>query len=110
MTAHLNSSITKKKYITTRRCGDNMDRMASVVFFGSGPVAARSLKLLSSRFTIEAIITKPATISDMRAVHEQASLYAVADKRELNDLFSTTSFYSRLAVLVDFGIIVSELV
>lgn len=31
----------------------------SVVFFGSGPVAAESLRLLVQNFKIEAVITKP---------------------------------------------------
>ena len=36
-----------------------MSKSKKVVFFGSGPVAAASLALLASDFTIEAIITKP---------------------------------------------------
>src|SRR5678816_4416698 len=30
-----------------------------IVFFGSGPVAAKSLELLAKDFSIEAVITKP---------------------------------------------------
>jgi methionyl-tRNA formyltransferase len=31
----------------------------TVVFFGSGPVAAESLRLLAQEFRVEAVITKP---------------------------------------------------
>jgi methionyl-tRNA formyltransferase len=87
----------------------------TVVFFGSGPVAAESLRLLAENFTIEAVITKP------RAQHHKGEvpvlttaeklslpIHTAADKQELNTLFDGTRFHSRVAVLVDFGIIVSQ--
>ncbi len=40
----------------------------SLVFFGSGPVAAESLSLLIDEFEIEAVVTKPTTKSEMEAV------------------------------------------
>lgn len=87
----------------------------TVIFFGSGPVGASCLKLLASNFEIEAIITKP------RAPHHKGDVpvistaqqlnipySTVTNKQTLNNLMSTTNFNSRLAVLIDFGIIVSK--
>lgn len=86
-----------------------------LVFFGSGPVAAESLRLLAERFTIEAVVTKP------RPPHHkgQVPVIAVAEtlgltvltaatKAELDRLFKLRPVSSTLAVLIDFGIIVSQ--
>src|SRR5687768_10593623 len=88
-----------------------------IVFFGSGPVAAESLRLLAQDFTIEAVITKP------RAAHHKGDVPVLTlaeslglptetayDKKSLDKLFETKAFKSRLGVLVDFGIIVSQAV
>ncbi len=80
----------------------------SLVFFGSGPVAAESLKLLQENFEIEAVVTKPTTKSDMVAVSGNTKVYAVSDKKDLDDLITTEEFKSNLGVLIDFGIIVSQ--
>src|ERR1700741_1928229 len=80
----------------------------SIVFFGSGPVAAKSLALLAQTFTIEAIITKPATVHEMASVMSDTPVLEVSNKQGLNELIATQHFTSRLAVLIDFGIIVSK--
>ncbi|HEX8181975.1 MAG TPA: methionyl-tRNA formyltransferase [Candidatus Saccharimonadales bacterium] len=90
----------------------------SVVFFGSGPVAAESLKLLAQNFTIEAVITKP------RPAHFKGSfpvidwceqpdapvgrVLTVTNKRELSQLFAEQQFSSRLGIVIDFGIIIAQ--
>lgn len=81
-----------------------------VVFFGSGPVAKKSLQLLAQNFEIEAVITKPSTLKDMQSLNlgNQPSFYAISNKTELDNLFDRQNFKSKLAVLVDFGIIVSQ--
>lgn len=89
----------------------------TIVFFGSGPVAAESLRLLARSFTIEGVVTKP------RAAHHKGSVpvLEVADelnlpiltatnRKELNAVFAQKPFQSRVAVLIDFGIIVSQTV
>lgn len=87
----------------------------SIVFFGTGPVAARSLELLAKEFTVEAVITKPtpahhkypapvATIAE----HLSLPLYTAASKVELDTLIAQTKFKSKLGVIIDFGIIVSQ--
>ena len=88
---------------------------APIVFFGSGPVAAKSLDLLKNNFVIEAVITKP------RAPHHKGDVpvitlaerlnlptYTVSTKRELNSLFLEKPFSSQLGILIDFGIIVPQ--
>lgn len=83
----------------------------SIVFFGSGPVAAKSLTLLAENFEVEAIITKPATAQEMtNAIQHVSPVYSVSNKNELDNLISSKSFKSRLAILIDFGIIVSQTV
>ncbi len=86
-----------------------MKQMSSpIVFFGSGPVAASSLALLAQDFTIEAVVTKPTTTTEMTAVAGGAPVHAVSTKKELDALIATNPFHSQLAVLIDFGIIVSQ--
>ena len=87
----------------------------TIVFFGSGPVAAKSLVLLAERFTIEAVVTKP------RARHHKGDVPVIEQaerlrlpitttptKQTLDDIFAGKPFSSQIAVLIDFGIIVSQ--
>ena len=78
-----------------------------IVFFGSGPVAAESLRLLSQNFDIEAVVTKPTTKDEMLQAYDTQDIYTVSDKTELDDLFATKKFNSKVGVLIDFDIIVS---
>ena len=87
----------------------------TIVFFGSGPVAAKSLDLLSTYFNIEAVVTKPAknTKRDPVPVLDLANklninTYLPTNKAELNKLITEWSVKSKLAVLIDYGIIVSQ--
>lgn len=84
-----------------------MDK-SSVVFFGSGPVAYESLLQLMDGFTVEAIITKPATLHEMQSIAANIPVFAAANRRELEALIAKQPFTSRLAILIDFGIIVSK--
>ena len=87
----------------------------TVVFFGSGPVAAESLALLAQTFTIEAVVTKPKP-SHHRGVFPVIDtaqelgipVHTVSNKAELSTLVATRPFTSRLGVLIDFGIIVTQ--
>ena len=90
-----------------------------LVFFGTGPVSLHCLQGISSAFEIEAIITKPDQLLRGKlhdhpvkawAIDHGIAFYQVANKSELDALFNTTSFSSRLGVVVDFGIIISEAV
>lgn len=87
----------------------------TIVFFGSGPVAAASLKLLAHDFTIEAVITKPrphhhrGTVPVLDAAESLGlPVLTAANKQELNELMRGRPVKSDVAVLIDFGIIVSQ--
>lgn len=86
-----------------------------IVFFGTGPVAAKSLELLASSFAVEAVVTKP------RAEHHRGSVpvletaerlglrvMEVANKKMVTEAVAAAKFKSRVAVLIDFGIIVEQ--
>lgn len=87
----------------------------TLIFFGSGPVAAKSLELLAQNFSIEAVVTKP------KPAHHRGSfpvlevaetlrlpVHTVSNKDELSKLIAARPFSSRLGVLIDFGIIVGQ--
>lgn len=87
----------------------------TIVFFGSGPVAAASLRLLAQDFEIEAVITKarPAhhrgDVPTLAAAEELGlPVLTVANAHELDKLFEGRPVTSQLGVLIDFGIIVSK--
>lgn len=82
----------------------------TIVFFGSGPVAAKSLSLLAEEFAIEAVITKPATEKEMAAILPNTPVFPVKDKASLSQLIKNKKFSRRIGVLIDFGIIVSQAV
>ena len=86
-----------------------------LVFFGNGPVAAASLRLLAQDFAIEAVVTKPKPPHHRGEVPVLAvaggfklPVLTAANKQELDQLFDTKPVSSRLAILKDFGIIVSQ--
>jgi methionyl-tRNA formyltransferase len=79
-----------------------------IVFFGSGPVAAESLRLLQAHTEVEAVITKDSTKREMAAITKSAPVFTANTKAELDTLISSQTFESRLGILIDFGIIVSQ--
>lgn len=84
--------------------------MEKIVFLGSGPVAAKSLELLSKAFLVEAIITKASTRETMRASSPSTPIFTVESKSELDELITKQRFSAKLGILIDFGIIVSQTV
>lgn len=88
-----------------------------VVFFGTGPVAAKSLELLTAWADVEAVITKPKPEHHRGGfpVLETADklglkVLTVTDKKSLDELMTTEPVTSQVGVLIDFGIIVSQAV
>jgi methionyl-tRNA formyltransferase len=86
-----------------------------IVFFGSGPVAAEALRLLARDFNIEAIVTKPKPVHHRGnfpvltlAKEHNLPILTASNKSELDSLFTTSPVTSRLAILIDFGIIVPQ--
>lgn len=84
------------------------EKSKTVVFFGSGPVAAESLRLLQKHTKVEAVITKPTTAREMQAVAKDIPQFLVSKRTELDALIKKQHFKSSLGVLIDFGIIVSQ--
>lgn len=87
----------------------------SVVFFGSGPVAAESLRRLNADFRIEAVITKPqpAHHKEPFPVLELAEalglkIFTPNGKAELSELFHTKPVSSRLGIVIDYGFIINQ--
>ncbi len=85
------------------------------VFFGTGPVAAASLELLVKHTAVEAVVTKPnpthhrhnAPVIEM-AKKLDLPLVLAGSKSELDQAVDSANFTSSYAVLIDFGIIVSQ--
>lgn len=93
----------------------NSGKTEQTVFFGSGPVAARSLALLLEHTTVEVVITKPAAahhkgpvpVLELARKHN-LPIFTVQNRSELDTLMTDHQFVSRYAILIDFGIIVSQ--
>lgn len=86
-----------------------------VVFFGSGPVAATSLRLLAQDFVVEAVVTKPrpphhrGDVPVLKAAEELGlPVLTATNRKSLDELFKAKPVQSRVAILIDFGIIVSQ--
>ncbi len=92
-----------------------------VVFFGSGPVAAASLMMLAEWCDIEAVITKPQPPHHKEkfpviavAEKHEFKVMTASNRRELDELLVgsavsvTSKFVSQVAILIDYGIIVSQ--
>jgi len=80
----------------------------SVVFLGSGPVAAKSLAMIQEHCDVEAVITKPTTKREMSSSATSTPVFTVTSKDELDTLIEHQKFSSNLGVIIDFGIIVSK--
>jgi methionyl-tRNA formyltransferase len=86
-----------------------------LVFFGSGPVAAKSLELLAETFDIEAVVTKPQPPHHREpfpvltlAAKLDIKTFTPTTKTELSELFTTKPVASRLGVVIDYGIIIQQ--
>ncbi|MDB5163406.1 MAG: fmt, methionyl-tRNA formyltransferase [Candidatus Saccharibacteria bacterium] len=87
----------------------------TIVFFGSGPVAAEALQCLNEDFVIEAVVTKPVpphhrgdfpVLSLAKKLGLQ--VYTPSNKQELSELFLTKPVQSKLGIVIDYGIIISR--
>jgi methionyl-tRNA formyltransferase len=87
----------------------------TIVFFGSGPVAAESLGLLNQDFEIEMVVTKP-----QPAHHKQPfpvlklakdlglNTLTASTQQELSAVFKQHDLKSELGIIIDHGIIISH--
>lgn len=89
--------------------------MISVVFFGSGPVAAKALESLTKNFEIEAVITKPQPVHHreefpvLKLAHDRnIKVLTAQNKQELSDLFKSNPVKSQIGIVIDYGVIISK--
>ena len=87
----------------------------TIVFFGSGPVAAKSLELLAQNFEIEAVVTKPQPAHHKEpfpvlALSEKLGLkiFTPDGKAALSELFASNPVTSRLGIVIDYGFIINR--
>src|SRR4051812_14202772 len=87
----------------------------SIVFFGSGPVAAKSLELLAEYCNVEAVITKPQPEHHKEpfpvltlAKKRDFKVFTPVGKKELSDLFETKPVTSQLGIVIDYGFIINQ--
>lgn len=87
----------------------------TILFFGSGPVAAASLECLAKNFQIEHVITKqsPPHHRGLVPVVETAQKLALPitfanTRAELDGVLYKAKFISKVGVIVDYGVIVSQ--
>lgn len=87
----------------------------TILFFGSGPVAARSLDLLNNDFNIEAVITKPQPSHHKqpfpvlsKAKELGLPILTANTQLELSNLFKDHTFKSDMGIVVDHGIIIGH--
>jgi methionyl-tRNA formyltransferase len=86
-----------------------------IVFFGSGPVAAKSLELLLEWCDVEAVITKPQPphhkepfpVLETAARHDLKAL-TPQGRKELSELFASKPVASRIGVVIDYGFIINQ--
>lgn len=91
--------------------------LSTLVFFGSGPVAAQSLDFLAKYFFIEVVFTKPENIKARIynpvikiAKQYKLKLSFASNKNELNKFFYTWQPKSQLGIVIDYGIIFDQTV
>lgn len=102
------------KYYLNKQVKD--DQGDSIVFFGSGPVAASSLQLLAKWQNVVAVITKnkPKHHKETAPVQELTTSLGIpcfyADtKKQLDELFGTKQIpLTKLGIVIDYGVIISQ--
>jgi methionyl-tRNA formyltransferase len=87
----------------------------TIIFFGSGPVAAESLRQVSKDFVVEYVITKsrpehhkyPAPV-EVLAQELGIDVLHANSKQDVDQVLRDTEFESPIGLIIDFGVIVSD--
>lgn len=90
-------------------------KLKTALFFGSGPVAAKSLELALKWLKIEAVVTKPikkyhkdpAPVEELAKLHN-LQIYYADNKQDLEILIYKVKPSSEVGLVIDFGVIISE--
>lgn len=93
-----------------------MEMSFPLVFFGSGPVAARTLEFLLDNFNVTDVITKPKTQHghqslppvEKLAINKGVQLHTPVSKEELAKLFENNKLPSRVGLVVDYGLMIPQ--
>ncbi len=88
---------------------------SSLVFFGTGPVAAKSLQKLAEKFNIELVITKPkkkhhkypAPVEELSKTRTYKIAF-VESSQDIMQSLKTLKPVSEAGVVIDFGLILSN--
>lgn len=90
-------------------------KSSPIVFFGSGPVAGKSLEFLANHFNIHTVITKPrpphhkGDVPVIRiAESKKIPIITVKNRQDLDLLIKQKLIPNELGILIDFGIIISQ--
>lgn len=93
------------------------DPSKTLVFFGSGALAAESLELTTNDFGIETVITKPIAKEGITnnpvikvANKHNIKLLFSSNSKDLNELFEQWQPDSSTGLVIDYGIIISQFV
>jgi methionyl-tRNA formyltransferase len=84
----------------------------TLVFFGSGPVAGKSLEFLLRFYDIEAVITKEPVNKENTnpvgevATHKGLDIHIAKNKEELDLVFNNLQPFSAAGLVVDYGVII----
>jgi len=86
------------------------------VFFGSGPVAAKTLEFLLDNFNVTDVVTKPQPVHGHKSTppveelaHKRSvQLHTPVDKAALTALFGNKSLPNKLGLVVDYGLIIPQ--
>lgn len=91
------------------------EKSSSLVFFGSGPVAAESLRGILNEFSIELVVTKPRPAHHRKVapVEQLAKRHglqiAFADtKSKVNEVLQNKIITSPVGLIIDYGVIISD--
>lgn len=89
-------------------------RKYSIVFFGTGALAVKSLEFLSKFFLIELVVTKPKPAGhrgewpvEELARRNNIDVLLASSSSDLNNKFKTKRLFSQVGVVIDFGLIIS---
>lgn len=85
-----------------------MTQRPKIVFFGTGPVSLATLVGINQHFDIEAVITKADRAVRSWAEDNAIKVVTVESKGDIDSTITKYNFESRVGLVVDFGIILSE--
>jgi methionyl-tRNA formyltransferase len=78
------------------------------VFFGSGPVAAKSFQTLRNDFNFSYVVTKTTTSQFFEPYITDETVIKADNRQQVDDFVTTNVTNESLGILIDFGVIISQ--